>query len=936
MKTKLFLVANNHIDREWTYDAQLTRILTVKFFEDLLEAFRKIPDFQFVLDSQAVPLDDFLEIFPDRRDILTKHIAARRLWAGPWYTAPDCFYLAGESIVRNLLVGHRVAGSFGNVSKFGYTPFGWGQVSQLPQIYSGFGIDSAFFYRGADTIDDVYYNWKGADGTTVRCIKYHRTNFFDKVFRPVTKAREPVPWDRELTYCGDEVPFMFGDDGHKYEHGFVADGRYHIRQGAIAGAVEGFLKDEAGAFPGGLVLGMNGMDTCFPSLKGLLAVDKYKRGNPPGCSIVYSNLDAFSRELKRAARDLRLNTHEGEMRRFLPGFGGKGKSEVKSTHFYLASARPRQKSRNALAENLLTRNAEPAAAVADLLGLRYPVEFLDSAWKHLLKCHPHDTIAGCGVDQIEVDMLNRLDQAINISKGVLTMSLKHIVTQIDNRGVGDGEIALVMFNPCPSPRKESVPVWLHLPGQLGIGEFEVVEKSTGKNVEFSILGRGEMADRIFRDLTDTTLYVHGELVRIRLDVEIGGLGYKTYLVRKARSSRRAKSRPLAGKNRMENEFLRVRINADGSLDVHDKASARTFRGLHHFTDTGDNGDPWVRFVPDRNRRYATRGTKAGIRLLHNDHLEAKFEISHNFMIPEGLNKRNYNMEGYYDDAESSENLVPMRIRSIVTMTRGSALLDIETEIENPSTDHLVQVVFPTGLKTQRVFAESAFDVVERRIKPNKKNEDPSLVNGEDPFLRFVDISDGKAGLCLISDSVKGYEALGDAENSIALNLIRSYTSQIVTIYGRKEQRAEQGLTQVPGLSKFHYAIHPHTGSWEDGCGALADGFNCPVVPVQTHRSFGSLPSDLDILKFSTPRLAMSSLKKAEDGRGLILRVFNPSPKPVKASVEFFLPLRRVAPVNLNEEPLAEAAVPRISGKQFHLVLGPKKIASYRLIPQSAN
>ena len=75
-KPNVHLVCNNHLDREWTYDAQLTRMLTAKFFEDLLEAFRRIPDFQFVLDSQAVPLEDFLELFPDRKSALAKYVRA--------------------------------------------------------------------------------------------------------------------------------------------------------------------------------------------------------------------------------------------------------------------------------------------------------------------------------------------------------------------------------------------------------------------------------------------------------------------------------------------------------------------------------------------------------------------------------------------------------------------------------------------------------------------------------------------------------------------------------------------------------------------------------------------------------------------------------------------------------------------------------------------
>lgn len=276
VKPKLHKIANNHIDREWTYDAQLTRLITVKFFEDLIETFEKIPDFQFVLDSQTVPLEDFLELFPQKKEILKKYVTEKRLWVGPWYTAPDSFYLNGESIVRNLLVGHEVAEEFGNVSKFGYTPFGWGQVSQLPQIYGGFDIDSVFFYRGADTINTNLYKWEGADGSQAYCIKYARTNFFDKVFRPMTKNREAVPWDRELDYVSDDVPFMFSSDEFKYEHGFVVGGKYHVKKDKIEETIGKFLENETGKFPGNCILGMNGMDTCFPSLTGLLAIDKVK------------------------------------------------------------------------------------------------------------------------------------------------------------------------------------------------------------------------------------------------------------------------------------------------------------------------------------------------------------------------------------------------------------------------------------------------------------------------------------------------------------------------------------------------------------------------------------------------------------------------------------------------------------------------------------
>lgn len=930
----MYVVANNHLDREWTYDAQLTRVLTVKFFEDLLETFEKIPDFQFVLDSQTVPLDDFLELFPAKRAILEKHVAQKKLWVGPWYTAPDCFYLNGESVVRNLFVGHEVAASFGNVSKFGYTPFGWGQLSQLPQIYQGFGIDSAFFYRGADTINSNYFKWVGADGTKVNVIKYHRTNFFDKVFRPLTKKRAGVPWDREFDYCGNEVPFMFGADEYKYEHGFVAEGRYHIRMDEIAPAITDFVAKHSDHFPGDLILGMNGMDTCFPSLRGLLAIDEVKKqgGAAGNYELTYSCLDRFSADLKEAVANAGITLKEsaGEMRHFLPGFGGPGKPEVKSTHFYLAATRPRQKSKNARAENLLSRYAEPFATASYLLGKSYPQEFLTAAWKSLLKCHPHDTIAGCGVDQIEIDMMNRLDQTINIAKALLTMSAQHIVTRIDNSQVKDDEIALVVFNPSPFLRDEMVTSWLHIPEKLGFKDFEIVEKLGGKPLEFEVVKRGEMEDRIFRDLTDTTLYIYGELVQIDLHATIEGLGYRTFIVRKADSSLPRESKTAAGENTLENEHLKVTINPDGTFNIRDKADGHEYPGLHYFTDTGDNGDPWVRFVPDQNRLHSSKGGKASIQRLESSSLITQYAIDYNFMIPKGLEKSNYIMEGYYDRAASSGELAPLKIRSVLTLAKGAKSLDVRTEIDNRSTDHLVQVVFPTGLKTETVFAESGFDVVERKIAVNDKDRDPSLVNGEDPFLRFVDMSDTKRGLAILSDSVKGYEVLGDKAGSLALNLIRSYTSQIVTIYGRKERRPDQGLTQAQGIHKVHYAVYPHSGTWENGCLQQAETVNYPLVPVQTHRTFGELPPELSFLSIKSPLVVLSALKKAGREDAVVVRLFNPSAENVATEIEWMTEIAHVEAVNLNEETLPDAEPISPNGRKFNVRIGAKKIATYKL------
>ena len=135
-------ISNTHWDREWRYSAQRTRYMLVCMLDMLFDIFQKEPGFKyFHLDSQTLPLQDYLEARPERADLVRNYVSMGRLQIGPWFCLPDEFCVGGESLLRNLLLGHRIARRFGQVSKTGYSPFSWGQISQIPQIYRGFGID---------------------------------------------------------------------------------------------------------------------------------------------------------------------------------------------------------------------------------------------------------------------------------------------------------------------------------------------------------------------------------------------------------------------------------------------------------------------------------------------------------------------------------------------------------------------------------------------------------------------------------------------------------------------------------------------------------------------------------------------------------------------------------------------------------------------------
>src|SRR3989304_1126168 len=63
------VVSHTHWDREWYLPFERFRARLVPVMDRLLDLLERDPDYRhFVLDGQTVPLDDYLEIRPERRE----------------------------------------------------------------------------------------------------------------------------------------------------------------------------------------------------------------------------------------------------------------------------------------------------------------------------------------------------------------------------------------------------------------------------------------------------------------------------------------------------------------------------------------------------------------------------------------------------------------------------------------------------------------------------------------------------------------------------------------------------------------------------------------------------------------------------------------------------------------------------------------------------
>ena len=132
------LVLHTHWDREWRYPLWENRMYLCNMMDELLAILDRDPEYKsFVLDGQTVAVEDYLEVRPENREKVEKYIREGRIEVGPWYTLPDLYPVCGESLVRNLLRGTRLAERYGKCTRVAYESFGWGQTAQFPQIYQG-------------------------------------------------------------------------------------------------------------------------------------------------------------------------------------------------------------------------------------------------------------------------------------------------------------------------------------------------------------------------------------------------------------------------------------------------------------------------------------------------------------------------------------------------------------------------------------------------------------------------------------------------------------------------------------------------------------------------------------------------------------------------------------------------------------------------------
>lgn len=932
-----YIIPHTHWDREWRYPIWKNRMLLIRFMDELLETLDKHDDYNcFLLDGQVAPVDDYLEVRPEKKEKVEHYIKTGRIAVGPWYTLPDLYPLDGECLVRNLLKGIRASQAHGKCMKVGYNSFGWGQTAQFPQLYDKFGINFIICAKkvSKDRAPESEFMWEGPDGTrvlTTRLGENARANFYFYTYLygkyGVNCLSSEFSYRPELSGTAVHNAGM----GHEDEDFFMVSSKMNYEKEWLH---KGFMDAEKGteatvAKNDRLYLDGTDFSTPHPELTDMI---KDLKEVFPEEEFVNTRLEAYADRMHEVIDKDSLRTVFGELR---DGPSCDCSGNALASRMYL-------KLLNKKAENLLIRQAEPFMAVNMLLGKGYEEGYLRKAWDYLIKSHPHDSINGVTQDKTADDVEYRLNQAVEMGQVLCDEAAYAVIRNIDLGGECAGKQAVVVFNPQPFEVEEVCKVMVTTPRMEDVWSM-TAHDINGNELKVQEISRDEK-DFPVHDLEARPWPFAADRHLMYLETgKIPAMGYKViFLDTKSHFSRthyywmemrKSEGHDIcAADNVLENENLKVTVNFNGTVNILDKNTGEIYENLHYFEDAGDVGNYWAYYPPYHNQIHTTLTDSADVWCEDNGPLSATLGIRYHMQLP----AKGYESKcGVRGAGSRSKETKEFEIMSYLTLTKGAKSLKVRTIVENNVENHRLRVAFPTGINAETVDTAGHFVVDKRPAHPVKDADGTFYPEMRTlPMQMFADVSDSRKGLGIVNNCFTEYEM--KADQTLYFTLFRAMGNMIVTWWEAVGEFPGKMGSQLLRKMEYEYAIYPHKGNWEEAeTYAEARKLNAPVMPYQvTGVTKGNLPLEQGFLKISDKNLQMSAFKKAEDRDSLILRVYNPTGQPVQTDISLTIPgldIKEVISCNLNEE-RTDKVLP-VSDNIFKVAVGVKEISTYEIVTQ---
>lgn len=820
---------------------------------------------RFILDGQTSLIEDYLNWRPQDLNKIKQLVKDKKLLIGPWYTQTDQFLPSGESIVRNLLYGMKYADKLGRHMDVAYVPDSFGQESSLPQIYRSFGFKRAMLWRGFsnDKTPRSEFIWRGEDGSTIN------------VYRMA---------------CGYFIGGLIDEtklDKIMYEEPFAT-----VVKQATTNQI---------LFPQG-----SDMAPARNNLPEVIKKFNQKNNNYKfKISSIEEYIDAVDNEHPK------LDVVSGEYNI------GKNMRVHKSIY----SSRSDLKKMNTLLQDYLANILDPVLVIGEHFGLEYPRKTVDEIWKMMFENSAHDSMGNCVSDNVNEDIYFRYKQVKDVATSLVDVTLREISTRIKNPD--DNPISITIFNTLPAKRSNVIEEYVYIPSR----NFEIRDYK-GKQVDF-----------VIESLSDETEEVKGATIqlnpgdkiyqpdrvykaKILIDAEeIPAMGYKQfYLIPNT-----GKSEEIVESNEktIENEFFKVSLQPDGTFDIVDKRTKRIFHRQGILEENGDDGDSYnyspdkddlIIYSTDQKFTYKTKQSK----------LKNEIMVNFDFNVPRNLISRK---------AKKLDTKMPVKLT--ISLRKGSKVIDYNIKVDNHMVDdHRLCIDFDTELVARSSIDDIQFGSIKRPFEltdelkswkehPEEWQEKPISIN---PVQSFTSLSNENTTFAVIPEGVREYEDIGTNHSTIRLTIFRTYGRLGKSNLLYRPGRASGDATVATPNAELHKNLSFNLGVYianksfeEANVGLIAKAYKTKLQIFEYAEflngrlifPFNKVSRDLnqEFSLFNTNNyLVLSTLKKADQRSGYVVRFYNASFNSKEDEIRFSKKPTRIELINLHENKITDLEI----------------------------
>lgn len=237
-------------------------------------------------------------------------------------------------------------------------------------------------------------------------------------------------------------------------------------------------------------------------------------------------------------------------------------------------------------------------------------------------------------------------------------------------------------------------------------------------------------------------------------------------------------------------------------------------------------------------------------------------------------------------------------------------IDFYNKVDWQQHNVLLKVGFPVEVNTNKATYEIQFGNVERETTANHSWD---VAKFETCAHKWADVSENGLGISLLNDCKYGYDI---KEGQMNLTLIKS------------------GIDPNPnadiGEHEFTYSIYAHKGGVMDS-GTIEMAYNLNTnlyTKFCSNGSVGSAQTEQSFLSVDKDNCFIEAIKQAEDGNGIILRVYENKNKREQATFTFSNSIDCIYECDLLENNLEKMDTTK---HQMQILIKPYEIKTYRIL-----